>query len=35
MTSVEHTLSVIAGIHLVQAEAGGLWEEGGVRDNVG
>lgn len=28
LTSVEHTVSVIAGVHMAQAKDGGLWEEG-------
>lgn len=27
LTSVEHTVSVIAGVHMAQTYVGGLWEE--------
>ena len=30
LTSVEHTISVIAGMHMAQAYVGGLWEENGL-----
>lgn len=30
LTSVEHTASIIVGMHMAPADGGGLWEEKGV-----